>query len=75
MGGVSGNNEAAKERGGDVKEVVDVRGRMYRVVVYEQTESAFDMTLGYAVIEGEEWVCRLVQEGEWKAMGRTGRTR
>lgn len=75
MGGVSGNNENTKEGGGSMKEEVDLKGTKYSVVVYEQTNSPFDMTLGYAVIEGEEWVCRLVREGEWKAMGRTGRTR
>ena len=55
-----------------MSDIVRLKGKEYRVDVYDQTETAFDMTLGYARIEGVVWVCRLEDDGAWKAVGRKG---
>lgn len=47
----------------------EVHGNM---LVYDIVPSAFDMILGYTKIDGVVWVCRLQENGVWKAMGRKG---
>lgn len=71
MAGVQGDGTSDTE-GGGVMDVVRLKGREYNVEVYDQTETAFEMTLGYARIEGVVWVCRLEGDGAWKAIGRKG---
>ena len=71
MGGVQGDI-ASGTKGGGMSDIVRLKGKEYRVDVYDQTETAFDMTLGYARIEGVVWVCRLEDDGAWKAVGRKG---
>ena len=71
MAGVQGDGTSDTE-GGSVMDVVRLRGREYSVVVYDQTETAFEMTLGYARIDGVVWVCRLEDDRAWKAVGRKG---
>ena len=55
-----------------MSDIVRLKGKEYRVDVYDQTKTAFDMTLGYARIEGVVWVRRLEDDGAWKAVGRKG---
>jgi hypothetical protein len=52
-------------------QTVYVRGVIHeRVTIYDITPTAFEMTLGYARINAETWVCRIQDDGTWKAMGR-----
>jgi hypothetical protein len=52
-------------------QIVYVRGVIHdRVTIYDITPTAFEMTLGYAQINAETWVCRIQDDGTWKAMGR-----
>jgi hypothetical protein len=51
--------------------VQDREARVHgNMLVYDVTPSAFDMILGYTKIDGEVWVCRLQDNGVWKAMVR-----